>query len=243
VGLAAIYPESPGLTDQSSPVESDSTHWQIRRKFKIIRRAGALQTPDPDTTKDEFAMPRHYFNTIDNFWDKVDMTGPSCWEFKGSISRLGYGVISLSGQRQLAHRVAFFLSHGLPIEKHQFICHHCDNPPCCKPDHLFLGTTQSNTADKIAKGRARTRPPRGELNPNSKLTWEQVLEIRKRHPKCLPGEKLKGSRATAREFGISASRIRPLVDGRQWKYPPEEWVPPILPPQGPTIMKESKNDQ
>jgi Fe-S-cluster-containing dehydrogenase component len=75
----------------------------------------------------------------ERFWEKVEKT-QGCWLWRGAISgRLGYGYIG-DGQRVLrAHRV----------------CHHCDNPKCVRPEHLFAGTLRDNTQDMLAKGRHR----------------------------------------------------------------------------------------
>lgn len=103
------------------------------------------------------------FNTslARRFWAKVDKS-QGCWVFTGHRnSRDGYGRIGVGARVWLAHRMAWTLEHG-PIPDGLFVLHHCDNPPCVRPDHLFLGNDSDNRWDMVMKG----RHPR----PNSKKT-------------------------------------------------------------------------
>jgi len=180
--------------------------------------------------------PRHD-SSPGAFWAKAQKT-ETCWLWAGSISRPdGYGMYHMgSAGYRVAHRIAYKLAVG-PIPDGMIIMHLCDNPPCVNPDHLRLGTKLDNNRDSMAKGRRRTAPPRGENETHSrKLTWADVLEIRRRHPLPLPkttrpkGYTLKG---TARDMGVCASVVREIALGVKWKYPPEEWVRPEFPRKGP----------
>lgn len=93
------------------------------------------------------------------FWSLCDTVQGDCWEWQGSVGkRFPHGRVSLGrGQNEYAHRVAWVLTTGQPIPAGLFVCHHCDNPPCMRPDHLFLGTAKDNTHDMMAKGRNRPR--------------------------------------------------------------------------------------
>jgi hypothetical protein len=91
--------------------------------------------------------------TPEKFWVRVapkDENGCRIWT--GSIHHSGYGVVDYHGRQWLAHRLSFFLSTG---QQPEAVCHRCDNPPCCNPDHLWAGTYLENNRDREAKGRGR----------------------------------------------------------------------------------------
>jgi hypothetical protein len=92
------------------------------------------------------------------FWEKVQIGEPNeCWPWTGGRSGDGYGVHRLRDYfRSSSHRIAYALANRAePAEMH--VCHHCDNPLCCNPSHLFLGDAKANAQDKVRKGRARGR--------------------------------------------------------------------------------------
>lgn len=80
--------------------------------------------------------------------------GDGCWQWRAGLNASRYGMACHNGKNWIAHRLAYQLCVG-PIPDGMFVCHHCDNPTCVRPDHLFIGTAQDNTDDMIRKGRAK----------------------------------------------------------------------------------------
>jgi HNH endonuclease len=145
------------------------------------------------------------------FWTHVDTNHPSgCWVWDDGRFKSGYGRFYLREQRRvmLAHRLSWELRHG-QIPKGLFVCHHCDNPPCVRPDHLFLGTPKDNTADMHSKGRAGV--PRGENHPQAKLKVKQVLMIRDMLSSGVPVKQIAG------QFGMSERAILDIKNGKKWR--------------------------
>jgi hypothetical protein len=125
----------------------------------------------------------------------------------GGTSLSGYGYVQRNMRRYLAHRIAFELTFG-PIPDGLFVCHHCDNPPCVNPAHLFVGTQAENMADMAAKGRHRSRGGQnGERHPQAKLTDAQVDTIRV----LLTGPE--STRQIAERYGVSRSLISKIQTG------------------------------
>lgn len=135
----------------------------------------------------------------ERFWTKVRRTSEGCWEWSLCRNRDGYGIFSIRRGKLaevgvLAHRWAYFLTKGtIPADKR--VLHKCDNPACCRPDHLFLGTCKDNSVDMVKKNRG----PLGEKHGRHKLTDEQVAELRRQRAAG------KNRAEVAREFGISLS--------------------------------------
>lgn len=97
--------------------------------------------------------------TYERFWAKVRKSDNGCWEWTANGNNYGYGKLRVGsrtdGSRRSirAHRLAYELACG-PIPVGMNVCHRCDNRRCVRPDHLFLGTTQDNIRDRVAKGRS-----------------------------------------------------------------------------------------
>ena len=148
----------------------------------------------------------------DRLWVKVDVRSPNeCWPFIGKARKTGgYGVIRRGGRGSQmigAHRAAYEVTHGPIGDSSQVVMHSCDNPICCNPAHLSLGTTKDNVADMYEKG--RQNPVVGDAHHGAKITDADVLVIRA------------GGHTIAdlsRRFGLTRSTIRAIRDGRTWKH-------------------------
>ena len=109
------------------------------------------------------------------FWSKVDKTN-TCWVWKAFKNDSGYGLFSIKRHMYRAHRIAWELTNG-QIPDGIEVCHHCDNPACVRPDHLFLGTQNDNIQDGINKGRINLKEnnqPSGEANGKAILKNTEV---------------------------------------------------------------------
>ena len=140
------------------------------------------------------------------FWRRVRKYHGGCWIWKRATDTYGYGWLRWRGRVTRAHRVAWEIKHG-EIPKGVCILHHCDNPPCVRPSHLFRGTRADNRADTVAKGRQAI----GENN-HAKLTWRQVRELRRLH-----ATGAWSGRALGRLFGIGATTAHGILRGRWWR--------------------------
>lgn len=144
------------------------------------------------------------------FEAKIDKTNPDhCWIWKASKLKDGYGCFCY-GREKRAHRVSWILFNGI-IPDGLSVLHHCDNPLCVNPEHLFIGTQKQNMEDMINKGRKIS--PHGTNLPQSKLTENQILEIRAKYiPRKYSLRKL------ANEYNVSKETIRPIVLKKTWKH-------------------------
>lgn len=99
----------------------------------------------------------------EKFWSKVDRRGPEeCWPWTGGCIKAGYGRICESGRDEYTHRYSWRLHFG-EIPPGLEVCHKCDNPPCCNPAHLFVGTHRDNMHDALRKGRVKPLMPRSDV--------------------------------------------------------------------------------
>lgn len=146
---------------------------------------------------------------VSRFWVDVDNSGEEgeCWEWMAAVTSSGYGNFCINQSWFTAHRVSFFLSTGVqPMGLR--VCHKCDNPICCNPVHLFLGTALDNGADMVSKGRSA----RGERHGSAVLTVKEVKEIRVRRAN---GEKLQ---ALADEYHVTFKTIHKVANRLRWKH-------------------------
>lgn len=151
----------------------------------------------------------------DKFWSRVQRgSDGDCWPWKGYRTPRGYGTFAYAKAKVgKAHRIAYSLAKGL-IPDGMLVCHSCDNPPCCNPAHLWIGSDADNNADRHSKGRTVSYGhgmpvfrPIGEQHASAKLTLEDVQEIRSSPLSARP---------LAAQFGVTFSTICRVRRGETW---------------------------
>ncbi len=148
------------------------------------------------------------------FWSKVDKAS-DCWMWTGFLTN-GYGHFWLNSRKIRAHRFSWILSNG-DIPDGLIVCHHCDNPKCVNPSHLFLGTHSDNTQDCVRKGRNSKDPywlkeVKGSQKPNAKLSEAIVMEIRSRPA-------IRGyQKAMAKQYMVSEQVIAGVLKRKIWTH-------------------------
>jgi HNH endonuclease len=154
----------------------------------------------------------------ERFWSKVDKRGPDdCWLWIAHKLPTGYGTMSMPHGQQngRSNRLAWELAFG-PIPDGLHALHNCpsgDNPSCCNPAHLWLGTHKQNMEDCANKG--RWNGLRGEKHPKAKLTNHLVRKIRRSVKAGLAT-----SAGLAKALKMDRSTILDIIHGRTWRHVP-----------------------
>jgi hypothetical protein len=163
--------------------------------------------------------------SIDRFMKNVINNGPTeCWGWKKSLDQDGYArvcfryidsqhTINMSG-----HRFMMVIQTGQPIPPGLVVMHSCDNPICCNPNHLSIGTVADNNLDKKLKGREKA--PRGEKQPRALLTDEQAREIRRDAIVGYRSGRNNGSnlKELAAKYGVKTELVRRIAKGELYIY-------------------------
>lgn len=171
----------------------DWNQWAARRYCSQActgKAATALNESRRPTVRQKFEA---------NF-DKTD----GCWNWKGTIEGYGYGVLDHNFKRYRGHVLALEFD-GRPVPKGMVACHHCDNPRCVRPSHLYVGTVQDNANDAVA----RDRISKGSAHPIAKLTEDDVRAMRALD---LPFAEI------ARRFGVSRPTAARAIKGVTWGH-------------------------
>jgi hypothetical protein len=142
-----------------------------------------------------------------NIWDFVEKTD-KCWNWIGYKNRDGYGILSINGKGERVHRQVLIQS-GIDLGENDIVMHTCDNPACCNPDHLKIGTHRDNQLDKISK----SRQARGEKQGASKLTEEEVLYCRK-----IYAEGNVTYKELAKAHGVCKDTMQKAIRRKQWTH-------------------------
>lgn len=142
------------------------------------------------------------------FWNQVEKLENGCWVWKPSQERKKYGQFYVHNKPVATHRFSYELHNG-QIEEGMYVCHHCDNPPCVNPSHLFLGTSEENAQDMQDKGRKAI----GERTGGAKLQPSQVLKIRE-----LYASGNYGVVQLAGMFGVDFTNISMITTRKTWKH-------------------------
>ena len=150
----------------------------------------------------------------ERFWRFVTQTD-GCWEWSGCRQSHGYGQIGVERRIVYAHRLSWELHYG-PIPAGLHVCHKCDNPPCVRPDHLFLGTRSDNLSDAAHKGRLADRyTPFGEQHAHAVVSDDIVRLIRSAY------QKRRGT-ISASDLGfvfhLSESQVFNVIHRRHWRH-------------------------
>lgn len=158
------------------------------------------------------------------FWNKVNKDGPipphrsdlgKCWVWTACRAPGDYGCFAVNSRMRLANRVAWELTYG-PVPDAKCVLHKCDYPPCCNPKHLFVGTRPDNSRDMMLKGRHKAL--RGSEKPGTKLTEEDVREIRRLYEPYVTTAAM-----LAKRFGVALGTMKSAISQQCWKHVPENY--------------------
>lgn len=154
----------------------------------------------------------------ERFWSYITKgRGNACWKWNGPKVPHGYGVLYIAGSNRIgAHRFSWQLSNG-DIPSGLFVCHSCDNPECCNPAHLFLGTQLDNMRDASKKKRCKWNGLDGDSHYMRKRTH------------CKHGHPFDDSNTLWLPNGSRQCRICNREGGRRWREQHPSEKKPKLP--------------
>ncbi|MAH51555.1 hypothetical protein CMI37_37410 [Candidatus Pacearchaeota archaeon] len=153
-------------------------------------------------------LPYMSDSDVEYFWSGIQKSDDldACWEWSRALSSYGYGVLRIQDGTWTSHRIAYMLEYG-DMPNGVYILHKCDNPPCCNPSHLELGSHSDNQHDLYHKNP-------DEVRGHAKLTLNQVREIRRRYTAA------QGRRGIqvdlAREYKVTKNNIGRIIHNQTW---------------------------
>ena len=221
----ADWADNPALSPEDAAREMIESHEDghasyLRRKERLhamgLTSNGKLWNPRPRLTMDQAIA-----DAADRFWQKVSR-GDGCWLWMAGKNRQGYGKFVVGGKTIGAHRIAYRLEHGSMPDS--LVLHHCDNPQCVRPDHLFTGTPADNMADKVVKGRqargaklsaallGKVKALRGSDCHQAKLTEADIPHLRAMHA---AGD---GLSVIAARFSVSKQAVLNAARRKTWRH-------------------------
>jgi len=153
---------------------------------------------------------------VERFWSRVVKT-ETCWHWTGAQLPKGHSQMRAGGRKYYVHCISWCLANG-EIPGSLCVCHNCpggDNPSCVNPSHLWLGTVGDNNRDKVAKGRSRNNPARGEASRNAKLSNILVRQLRTAFPQGGHGQWVELVRV-ASKLGVCRTTVYKAIVGRSW---------------------------
>jgi hypothetical protein len=182
----------------------------VERPVHIGKAVGSTPTTTTVPLLEMLSKP----GVAERFWAKVKTGLPhECWEWQGARRRkVKYSAATFKATSYTtvsAPRSAYTLAKGEDPGQ-LWVLHHCDNPTCCNPDHLYLGTAKENAADVKARNRRRNVPKPGETNPRAKLTADQVENVRALFRQG------KTNTSIGQLLGVHHSTISKIRTGNSW---------------------------
>lgn len=177
----------------------------------------------PGATKGRFGQkPNELMEwVIEN--NSIPEPNSGCWLWTGTLNQWGYGKLAIQKKHWIASRASWTIYNKREIPKGLLVMHKCDTRSCVNPSHLIIGTVQDNSNDMVAKGRSMTgdrntsrKNPhlqvRGSTHPYSKLTEEDVLQIKKDLSNGV------GQRELAKRYGVKPTNISNIKVGLSWRH-------------------------
>jgi len=170
------------------------------KHYKRAVYHGEIETRKMTVTRDTPLIER----IMNTGWDEVTRVPAlgSCWEWRGRTDDSGYGVLKFHGSVKRPHRVLYEVESGEPLGN-LYACHHCDNPKCINPSHIFAGTQRHNMADMVSK----RIPKRGNRRHSERDVRAAVSEYQS-------GGVSQAS--LERNYGFSSGTLSRILSGKIW---------------------------